>query len=173
MKEIRIAAGNVSVINLVRKIEKFKEFSEQELHDFINSGRLREYEPNEIIMEEGGFDCWVYFLITGELRIEKENHAIGNLKRCGDIFGEMGVIDGSPRSATIVAQVKSLLLGFDASVIDQKLKANQTHFCYIIYRIFAEVLAARLRDTTDVNVRFNKEISALKNELGELKGNNS
>ena len=50
MKELKIVAGNISIINLVRKIEKFKEFSEQELRSFIDAGRLREYEPNEIII---------------------------------------------------------------------------------------------------------------------------
>lgn len=169
MKEFKITSGNIRLSNLVREIEKFREFSEQELHSFIDAGRLREYEPTEIIVSEGDFDCWVYFLIHGNLEIRKDGEKIGTLERCGDLFGEMGVIDGSARSATITAQSKSILLGFDASMIDQKLKTKQINFCYIIYRIFSEVLAARLRETTEVNIHLSKEVLRLQEELDALK----
>jgi hypothetical protein len=34
-------------------------------------------------------------------------------------------------------------------------------FCYIIYRLFAEVLAVRLRDTTEENSRLREAVSRL------------
>ena len=169
MKEHRLTEGNSDILNLLSKINKFKEFSEHELNSFLKAGKLREYEANEIIIKEGVFDCWVYFLISGVLSVEKKGQQVSTLRRCADMFGEMGVIDGSPRSATIRASSKALILAFDASVIERKIKTRQIHFCYIIYRIFAEVLAVRLRNTTAEHIKIKKENQILKMKLAKLK----
>lgn len=77
------------------------------------------------------------------------------------MFGEMGIIDGSPRSATIRATASSLVLGLDASFLDQKQKTSDLGFCYIVYRLFAEVLAARLRESNDENLRLCEAIARI------------
>ena len=134
---------------------------------------MREYEPNEIIIKEGSIDSLLYLLITGHLIITKGGQPIGSLRRCGDMFGEMGIINRSPRSASIVAHSKSVLIGFDAAVIDQKLKECNISFCYIIYRIFSEILSVRLRETTAQNVTLKKENKILKEQLTLLRSRDS
>lgn len=173
MREIQLTSDNQTILKLIGKINKFKEFSKQDLDTFLNSGKLREYKTNEIIIKEGNSDCWLYLLITGSLTITKKGQQIGSLRRCGDMFGEMGVIDGSPRSASIIADSKSVLIGFDASVIDQKLKENNISFCYIIYRVFSEILAARMRETTEQNVTLKKENKILKEQLTVFRSRDS
>lgn len=180
MREIDVTNDNLETIKVFRSINKFKEFSDDELASFIKEGKLREYEAGEVIIKEGDGDCYVYFLITGALSISKKGHMIDTLRRCGDIFGEMGVIDGSPRSATIIAISKAWVLGFDSKVIEQKMESRQINFCYIIYRIFAEVLAVRLRNTTEQSTRILADVLAdliktteenimIKEELSQLK----
>lgn len=161
MREVDNADENAEILRIFSGIQKFSMLPEEDLRAFIRSGRLRAYDPGEILIKEGEYDCWVYFLITGTLEIVKTGKPIGRLQRNGDMFGEMGIIDGSPRSATIRAVGKSLVLGLDASYIDQKLKTSDLGFCYILYRLFAEVLAARLRDTTDENIRLREAISKI------------
>jgi CheY-like chemotaxis protein len=169
MKDLHVSKDNIKVINVLRKINKFSEFSDKDLRSLLNVGRVCEYEPHEVIIKEGALDSWVYFLIKGALAIEKDGHKIAMLRRCGDMFGEMGVIDGSPRSATIRADSKVMILEFDAALIEEKLKTKQINFCYMIYRIFAEVLASRLRNTTDENIRVKKENSELKKQISFFK----
>jgi len=76
----------------------------------------------------------------------------------GDMFGEMGVVDGAPRSATIRATEHTLVLCFDAAIIDRQLNNNEVRFCYVIYRLFSEVLSARLRATNE-NVQYLEALS--------------
>jgi len=173
MKEFQLKSDNQAILELIGKIKKFEKFSKQDLHSFVNAGRLREYKANEIIIKEGSSDCWLYLLISGSLTITKEGQTIGSLRRCGDMFGEMGIIDGSPRSASIIAHSKSVLIGFDGSVIDQKLQECNISFCYIIYRVFSEILAVRLRETTGQNVRFMKENKIFKEQLTLLRSRDS
>lgn len=155
---------NLEIIQLLRRITRFDNFSDRDLKAFVSLGRITTYEPASVIIKEGEFDCWVYFLITGSLEIVKNGKVIGKLQRNGDLFGEMGVIEGSPRSASIIAKTESIVLGVDASVIDRKLKTNDIYFCYTVYRLFSEVLAARLRNTTTENMQLRKELAELKGE---------
>ncbi len=158
MRELVLDKDNLEIVNLFKKIKRFDVFPEQELLTFIKMGVLQEYEPNEIIIRQGNNDRWVYFLITGSLDIVKTGQVVATLKRCGDLFGEMGAIDGSPRSATIRANSKSLVAGFDSTAIDPRTKSNHLSFSYTLYRIFAEVLAVRLRETTKENMRLKRMV---------------
>jgi len=161
MREVDNADENGEILRLFTGIQKFALLPEDDLRAFIRSGRLRAYEPGEVLIKEGEYDCWVFFLITGKLEIIKNGKPVGGLQRNGDMFGEMGIIDGSPRSATIRAATKVLVLGLDASYIDQKQKTSDLSFCYILYRLFAEVLAERLRETTEENIRLRDAISKI------------
>jgi CRP/FNR family cyclic AMP-dependent transcriptional regulator len=161
MREIDRADENSEILQLFSNIRKFTNLPDHDVHTLIKSGKFRVYEPGELVINEGEYDCMVYFLISGHLEIVKGGKPIGKLQRNGDMFGEMGIIDGSPRSASIRAITRTLVLGLDASYLDQKQKSSELTFCYILYRLFAEVLAARLRYTTQENIRLREAISKI------------
>lgn len=161
MRERTFADDNLALVESLKTLDKFKLFGNEEIASFVEAGRFREYEPGDVVIREGEYDCWVYFMINGKLEISNKGTVVGYLQRNGDMFGEMGVIDASPRSATIKAISKTLTLSFDASVIDQKLKSNDLRFCYMLYRIFAEVLAVRLRETTRENTQLHHALSKM------------
>lgn len=161
MREIDKGDENIDLLRMFNNIRSFTTLPEDDLRSLIKSSKFRVYEPGETLIKEGEYDCWVYFLISGQLEIVKAGKAIGHLQRNGDMFGEMGVIDGSPRSASIRAVTNSLVLGLDASRLDQKKKMSELSFCYIIYRLFAEVLAVRLRDTTQENIKLREAIAKM------------
>jgi CRP-like cAMP-binding protein len=169
MKENSRPQDNENLVALLKRIQRFEVFSDAQIAAFLQLSRLREYQAGEVLIREGEYDCWMYFLLSGTLEIVQDDEIIGKLQRGGELFGEMGVIDGSPRSASIRAATKALVLGIDASVVDQQLQGNEINFCYTIYRMFAEVLAIRLRDTSRENARLRDENQRLKgNRYDEL-----
>lgn len=161
MKELVADNENTNIIDLLRKINQFDLFPDNDLQALIKIAKFREYEAGEVVIKEEDFDSWVYFLLNGKLSLTKKGKTIGVLQRTGDMFGEMGIIDGSSRSATITANDKTLLLCLDATHIDNMLKENELSFCYLIYRIFAEVMAARLRETTLENIKLREALAKL------------
>lgn len=173
MRELHLKKSNLEFINLLKRVDKFNHFEEQDIQSFLDVGKFREYDEDEVIIKTGDLDSWVYLLLKGVLVIEKDNHHIGTLRRCGDMFGEMGAIDGSPRSATIRAKTKTLLLSFDSSVIEQSLQSGKLNFCYLVYRLFSEFLAVRLRNTTEEVVHLKKKNIDLKNKLNCLASKSS
>ena len=68
------------------------------------------FEPGEVVFEEGNLSDCAYLVESGEfevLRIHNgQKQIVGTLKE-KDIFGEMGILDDQPRSATVVALKKS------------------------------------------------------------------
>ena len=75
----------------------------------------------------------------------------------------MGVIDGSARSASVYAIDETVCLAIDASYIDRLSGNGKLAFCYILFRVFAECLANRLRLTDEELIKAKEEITRLRN----------
>jgi CRP-like cAMP-binding protein len=87
--------------------------------------------------------------VAGNVSIIKNGEEIDTLRRTGDIFGEMCVIDGNPRSASIQGIDDVTCLATDISFMDRLYNEDKIAFCSIFYQMVAEVLASRLRETSD------------------------
>ena len=65
------------------------------------------FKPSSEVISEGALGDCAYIVETGRLEVTKINdqnkkQILGQLKE-NDIFGELGLIDGLPRSATVTA----------------------------------------------------------------------
>lgn len=159
MNELTVLPDDENVLNLLKKIKRFNEISEKDLQLVVKEGKFREYEPKETIIKEGEIDSWAYFLLSGTLKTQKKGRDIGTLKRQGDVFGEMDSLGGTSGTASVVAVSKSIILGIDTSFVNKQLQGEQIYFYYMIYRIFAEAMAVRLRDQIQENDRLTTELT--------------
>jgi CRP-like cAMP-binding protein len=165
MIESEYLKDNASIIQKLRQMPTLEPFDEKDLHGALQLSKIRKYEPGELIMEEGSYDCWIYFLISGKVRIVKQGKELSILRRKGDVFGEMGVIDGSARSASVYAVDETVCLATDASYLDRLSGNDKLAFGYILFRVFAEVLASRLRFTNQELIEAKEEIARLRNQV--------
>lgn len=76
-----------------------------ELLDFMVS-----FETGQIIFTEGDESEDLFILVSGELEIIKGNKKISEINKAGELFGEMSVLLGGKRTATVkvVKDVKAL-----------------------------------------------------------------
>ena len=61
------------------------------------------FQPGEVIFAEGDKGDKMYVIRSGEIEIERGGKVVESLSS-GGIFGEMALIDGSPRAATARAK---------------------------------------------------------------------
>ena len=162
MLESEYLKDSKKFIQKLRQIPTLTTFDQKNLKGLLAVSKIRQYEAEEYIIEEGVYDTWVYFLVSGKVQVSKKGKDLSVLNRTGDIFGEMGVIDGSARSASVRTIEKTVCLATDASYIDRLASEDKLSFCYILFRVFAEILANRLRTTSEELVKTKEEIARLK-----------
>ena len=104
------------------------------------------FKPNAEVIKEGDWGDCAYIVEAGCLEVSKVNdqnnkQILGQLKE-NDIFGELGLIDGLPRSATITTLENCTIKVLTKEAFDSLRKKNPN----VLMPIF-KVLAARLRST--------------------------
>ncbi|MBN1524609.1 MAG: cyclic nucleotide-binding domain-containing protein [Spirochaetales bacterium] len=105
---------------------------------------VKTLEPNSTIFCEGDAGEELYIIIDGEVEIRKTttqetSKTLIQLKK-GDIFGEMSLIEGKPRSATAVTAKKTQLLCVNDELFETMLSKNPDFSRKII-----KMLSERLR----------------------------
>lgn len=112
-------------------------------------GMEKQLQPGEVLFNEGDRGEIMYLIREGKIKITKgkgdEEKTLAVLKE-GDFFGEMAIIDGSPRSAGAVAVTPVSLLVIDKESFKAKLRENP------LIEYVLETLSRRLR-TADEQIR--------------------
>ena len=162
MREIPFDLSDKDILERLKNVPAFDNLPESHIRAVMKAASVCRYETGETLINQGDCDNRVFFLIFGKLSILVGDKQVGQLQRLGDVFGEMGIIDGSPRSATIKAERASLVISLDDTAIGSLGETSKIFVQAVMYRVFAEVLAVRLREA-------NQKITALQNELDKLK----
>lgn len=169
MIESQYLKVNKALLETLRAMPAFGPFKETELNSLVNMSKIRKYKPGEQIIRDGHADQWIYFLVYGKVRVEKDGKTLAVLSKRGDVFGEMGVIDGSPRSAAVFAEGEAVCLATNTLYIHKLAGQDKVAFGYVLYRVFAEILAARLRDTSKLLMEQRKK-STFKHLWDRIRG---
>jgi CRP-like cAMP-binding protein len=72
MIESKYLKDNVQNIQRLMAIPGLKDFETRNLAKLLRLSKIRQYENGELIIREGDDDPWLYFLLSGQLRIEKQ-----------------------------------------------------------------------------------------------------
>jgi CRP/FNR family cyclic AMP-dependent transcriptional regulator len=165
MLESKYLKDNIENIQKLLGISALRNFETKSLQKLLRLSRIREYEDGEVIIQEGALDPWLYFLLSGKIRISKENMEINTIDTKGEIFGEMRIVDFMKRSASVVAVGKTMCLAVDTSAKNRISAQDPTDekldFLLLLYRIFAEYMSIRLRATNEELITAKKKIKRL------------
>lgn len=168
MIESKYLKDNVQNIQRLMSIPGLKDFETRNLSKLLRLSKIREYEDGEAIIREGDNDPWLFFLLSGKVKISKRGVLIGRLTEVGEIFGEMRIVDSMARSATVTADGPAVCLCVDTSAQGRMSRTDdrdeRLDFLLLLYRIFAEYMSIRLRTTNEELIRAKKAINALRKQ---------
>ncbi len=153
---------NEAIVQKLMKIPAMRALEKEHLQALLEMSSVKEFQPGAQILEEGRFEASIFYLISGRARIVKNGKEIAVIRRTGDVFGEMGVIDGSARSASVYAVEKTICLKTDMSAVEALYGDSKLAFRYTIFRGFAQILANRLRLTSEALLQSQEELARLK-----------
>jgi len=153
------------IIAKIKTLPALESFDEEDLKELLRVSKIVRYDPGELIVDEASYDGWIYYLIHGKVRIAKKGTELASLQRTGDVFGEVGSIGSGELSVSVFAQENTTCLKIDISHVDGLSSENRYVFRYAIFRGFAEVMAKRLRITTEKYLQTKEEIEKLRQQL--------
>jgi CRP-like cAMP-binding protein len=144
----------LSLDNVLKKVPFFKELRKNELREFRRIIHQRHYKKNEIIFYEGEPGVGMYVIEQGKIGIyknfdEKTKEELASLLP-GEFFGEMALLDESPRSATAVALENSTILGLFRPDLFDLINQNPRLGNKILLRL-SQMIAERLRFSNNEN----------------------
>jgi CRP-like cAMP-binding protein len=165
MLESRYLQDNIENIQKLMTLPALRNFETKSLAKLLRLSKIREYENGECIIQEGDFDPWLYFLLSGKIHITKEGVGIGTIDKKGEIFGEMRIIDALSRSASVYAVGHTTCLAVDTSAKNRispgTSRDERLDFLLLLYRIFAEYMSIRLRATNEELITAKKKVRRL------------
>ena len=126
----------------------FRDFSVDEMVAVIQGLKLLSHERGEVIIREGQPGGSLYMLTSGRVRAFKKDAGSGKQNPLGDLkegafFGEMSILTGQPRMASVVALSRCELLELDRPTLDGITKTHP--HVWDVLREFAEKRAAQAR----------------------------
>ncbi|MGB2924932.1 MAG: cyclic nucleotide-binding domain-containing protein [Limnothrix sp.] len=101
---------HISIRNLLKKVGSFSHLNELRLRQVIEVGRLKSLNPEEVLFHENDPGDSFYIILSGSVEVYAEslNKKLAILE-AGNFFGEMSLMLGIPRTATVQAQESTLL----------------------------------------------------------------
>ena len=158
--EAKKAADVAEILACIEAFEMFAGLDGAALRALATHLILRDYAEGDVIFREGQRGDWMGFLVSGEIRIQKESDgresravAIENRARS---IGEMALIDNEPRSATCIALRPSRLLILSKAHFE-RMTAERPAVALSVILPVARLLSRRLRMTSGRLVEFLEE----------------
>ncbi|MCK4306824.1 cyclic nucleotide-binding domain-containing protein [candidate division WOR-3 bacterium] len=138
-------------LELLSNVEVFKGLAQEELEATANICVIKEFKEGDTVFSKDALSSEMFILSSGRCDVKisvggpVEVYTIYPLNP-GDIFGELGFINGSTRSATVkcIKDVEAMALSREkfAALCGEKPRIG-----YIVMKNLAVILAERLRET--------------------------
>lgn len=164
--ERRVQKGTTA--DVLSKVPAFANLTTLELKEVAAIVHKREYNIGEMVFAQGDPGLGMYIVQEGEVAIVLEDKwgrkSEFALLTEGDFFGEMGLIDESPRSASAICRSKSSLIGFFRPDLYKLIERKPKLGTKIVHKL-AEIIAARLRNADNELMSVRHELEVLHQQL--------
>lgn len=95
--------------DVLKKVPLFSNLSQRQLNLIAKHADEVELKAGKVLAKQGELGLEFLLLVEGGARVQRNGKVIARLT-AGDFFGEMSLIDGKPRSATVIAETPVTLL---------------------------------------------------------------
>jgi CRP/FNR family transcriptional regulator, cyclic AMP receptor protein len=120
----------------------FSGFSKKDLNRLAEETDVVSFPAGTVVVEEGMLGATMFVVLSGEAKVLRGTRRLGTL-RPGDFFGEIALLDGAPRSASVVAETPVVAIRLFRRTLLRMLEVEPQLSLKIL-----DVLVRRTRDLT-------------------------
>lgn len=129
LKEARRQRHQEERLRILRPLELFASFSDEELAQLAAEMHFAPYVAGDTVLRQGDASRWLYIIASGEVEISRSENGgppvrLGQLET-GQFFGEMGLLTGQAASANVVALTRLECYRLDREAFKQLLARRQ------------------------------------------------
>jgi len=157
------------ILEYLKRSRLFSHLPKRILEQLLPLSHLEDYPSGSEILIEGAPNTKVFFLIRGAVSVYVGGNKISELRRKGDIFGEMSIISNKPCSASIIAKTPLRLFSIKAKHIGEYTDIETSELDNVLYRIFAMILTEKLSLTNKKAQQYETTHKDLLREIDERK----
>jgi len=136
----------------LREIELFRGLKPEALESIARLASEEHHARGTKIFQHGDAGDKLYLILDGKVRISRDVPGMGEealaILGPGQLFGEMALLDESPRSADARAHERCRLLAIAKDGFDDLLFMNKDLAYEVLWSV-VRMLAGRLRETND------------------------
>lgn len=121
---------------------------EESLPAYLVNPDVEKYEDGDVIIREGNTDVDFFKLLRGALSVVKNGKKIAELTEPGEYFGEMAVLSGEPRNASIVSLGRSAIKRYPGDKLDEIIEKYPDVSGHLF-----RAMASRLRKSNQIIVK--------------------
>ena len=140
-----------NIITFLLTTPMFENLDPVEIREILHIVETQKFGPGDVIFKEGDpGDAW-YAVYKGEVEVVKESgHGGDRIRSLGEgaCFGEIAVLDGSARSATIRAKSDVTVLRIPRDAFNQLIEEEHL-VAFKLIKHMALMLAAQHRENTE------------------------
>lgn len=150
--------------SVLAQVPIFEELSRKELQKIVGISYKRDYNEGEEIVREGQPSAGMYVIMRGEVKVTRRSDEGIEIKLAtigaGDFFGDVGLLENAPRTATITAIAQSQVIGLFRPELLQLIDRDPKLASKILFKL-AQIVAVRLRVTNEKLERLVEEVKHL------------
>ena len=144
----------LDIASLVGGVELFKGMPVDEVELLARCSAIRVYAPETRIVERGQSGSTMFLIASGRVAVSLENGVEVARLGPGDVFGEMALLTGEPRTADVTAVDPATCLEIDREAFRMVLEKNPALLANV-HRVFEE----RVSQQRDANRRDSHELA--------------
>jgi CRP-like cAMP-binding protein len=107
-----VARATKADLELLSTVPLFSVVTKKDLRNIAQQFTVREISAGKHLTDEGKYGREFYVVLAGAARCDVGGRTVNRFER-GSFFGELALLAGGPRSATIVAETPMVVLVLD------------------------------------------------------------
>lgn len=152
LKRWKQSSPEMDRIQFLKTVPFFNELTLWQIKKVSEIVFERSFDSDELIFEQGQPGAALFLVIHGQVSIErydKQIHSTLAVIDRGAFFGELALLDESPRSATARAMEPTRTLALYRNDLHRLINSDPQTACHI-YRALARIVGDRLRSTNEL-----------------------